>query len=733
MKFKKILGLALSAAMAVSAVVPWTGVTAFAAEEGTDTAGSDAGISTNSIGPVGVPTDSQAKSAIKRAGLDVIVKCENHGKVRLPLNDFDIVDIEYGGPINNYWVTFEINTSDYVKDGEGYTHSAADTVITKTVLLDWGVAFGGWHVESCGSDIVINVECEPTEPEEIEVAVEHYSLDKTLLKTTTETITDIDDVDVDSWKIEIEGYTYIYGDFDPLTKTAKLVYQADEITPPVGEVYTVTFAANPAEAATITTSSIQIRAGGTIPTEPSVTYDETKYEFAGYTINGETVADLLSYKVESDVTVVLNFVEKTEVPEQGEAIDKIVVIAGENLQAKIKTVCTLTAKYGDGDSDLTVLVETNNMDPEFIYRTNSASEIPEELTTENYQNFYTDFIFRGWPTYVTMTTCDLDDVQKTYIEKEDGKNVLYIELEIGSSETPVVRDVTVQYYHESALDFEIAAPVVLEGIAEGTVIDQAYLEEAGQLIPETVALLGYEVKEVQPEENGVVKVIFKDAEAAETYSVKHVFAEGTPDGVTFADGSSIILDTYEENYVRIPAQGVKDGYVIDKVEVYKGDVLFTTYTGNYDYMYTYLSDAPVTLVYYVSETPVDPTPDPDPDPDPEEPDDNTDDTNDPYIPTRPGGGDEDIDDPDTPTTDLPGDETIDDGETPLAPGDAVPGTPGDAVPGTPGDVSGEEIGDETVPQTNAPPQTGVKVAGSLGLLAGAAVVAALTLKKRKDD
>ena len=43
MKFKKILGLALSAAMAVSAVVPWTGVTAFAAEEGTDTAGSDAG------------------------------------------------------------------------------------------------------------------------------------------------------------------------------------------------------------------------------------------------------------------------------------------------------------------------------------------------------------------------------------------------------------------------------------------------------------------------------------------------------------------------------------------------------------------------------------------------------------------------------------------------------------------------------------------------------------------
>ena len=32
MKFKKILGLALSAAMAVSAVVPWTGVTALAAD-----------------------------------------------------------------------------------------------------------------------------------------------------------------------------------------------------------------------------------------------------------------------------------------------------------------------------------------------------------------------------------------------------------------------------------------------------------------------------------------------------------------------------------------------------------------------------------------------------------------------------------------------------------------------------------------------------------------------------
>ena len=83
------------------------------------------------------------------------------------------------------------------------------------------------------------------------------------------------------------------------------------------------------------------------------------------------------------------------------------------------------------------------------------------------------------------------------------------------------------------------------------------------------------------------------------------------------------------------------------------------------------------------------------------------------------------------------DTTIDDDDTPLAPGTGDGSNPGDATPGNPGDTGAvpgdpsEVIGDENVPQVEAP-QTGRKIAGSVALLAGAAVVAVVTLKKRKD-
>ena len=72
------------------------------------------------------------------------------------------------------------------------------------------------------------------------------------------------------------------------------------------------------------------------------------------------------------------------------------------------------------------------------------------------------------------------------------------------------------------------------------------------------------------------------------------------------------------------------------------------------------------------------------------------------------------------------DTTIDDDDTPLAPGTGDGSNPGDATPGNPGDTGAvpgdpsEVIGDENVPQVEAP-QTGRKIAGSVALLAGAAV------------
>lgn len=89
---------------------------------------------------------------------------------------------------------------------------------------------------------------------------------------------------------------------------------------------------------------------------------------------------------------------------------------------------------------------------------------------------------------------------------------------------------------------------------------------------------------------------------------------------------------------------------------------------------------------------------------------------------------------------LPDPEPIVDPETPLAPGvdEGNPSNPGaeDAIPGGPSVE--EDMPEEETPLSDgsnavkAPPETGRKLAGSLALLAGAAVVAAVTLKKRED-
>ena len=131
----------------------------------------------------------------------------------------------------------------------------------------------------------------------------------------------------------------------------------------------------------------------------------------------------------------------------------------------------------------------------------------------------------------------------------------------------------------------------------------------------------------------------------------------------------------------------------------------------------YSGSATRTAAAAVAEAPVEP----------EEPDDNDNDRP-PYVPGGSGSGnrddDEDTDDTSDVTPDNPGDVT------PGTPGDATPGTPGDATPGTPGDATPgtpDASGEDDVAQ---PPQTGVKVAGSLAVLAGAAAVAAITFKKR---
>ena len=117
-----------------------------------------------------------------------------------------------------------------------------------------------------------------------------------------------------------------------------------------------------------------------------------------------------------------------------------------------------------------------------------------------------------------------------------------------------------------------------------------------------------------------------------------------------------------------------------------------------------------TLLYRKDTDPTDPD-EPD-DPDPDRPS-----SGGGYYPSRPD--DEEIDDPTTPEASNPGDGS----------GSAGPGGAGDGA--VPVEDPGEELGDGNVPLVEAP-QTGRKIAGSIALLAGAAVVAVVTLKKRKD-
>ncbi|HIT07690.1 MAG TPA: InlB B-repeat-containing protein [Candidatus Merdivicinus faecavium] len=150
-------------------------------------------------------------------------------------------------------------------------------------------------------------------------------------------------------------------------------------------------------------------------------------------------------------------------------------------------------------------------------------------------------------------------------------------------------------------------------------------------------------------------------------------------------------------------------------EVYPiGDVI--TYK-NEEYVYTGSKSVvegedsiTATLLYRKDTDPTDPD-------EPDEPDPDRPSSGGGYYPSRPD--EEEIDDPTTPEASNPGDGS----------GSAGPGGAGDGA--VPVEDPGEELGDGNVPLVEAP-QTGRKIAGSIALLAGAAVVAVITLKKRKD-
>ena len=335
MKAKKVLGLALSAMMAISAVVPWTGLTATAADE---------------------PAPVSAAVERKKPG-------GGHGD-------------------KDEWYKI-VHKSD---DGAFTGYLDSKRFESKEDAEDWAEGLMG----------------------------------------------DTHEHGVFWWK---EDYTFtsyrVKGD------TIVLVCSPDKEEPaPDPETYTVTFEVQDGvEGVTLPSYSATVNDGETV-TPPDPVYNEEEWNFEGWFYQDGTAFDS-SAPVTSDMTLVAKFTEKeTEPPVEQNTINKVVIITGENLTEALlnKSMVQITAVYDESDpsNKCTVLFRNGNVSDTFS--TSTASTIPADLTTENYEGFYVQFTPKYMPFLTPVPGTEDNFVQETHVAKEGEQNVLYIKLEIKGEE-----------------------------------------------------------------------------------------------------------------------------------------------------------------------------------------------------------------------------------------------------------------------------------------------------------
>ncbi len=307
MKAKKVLGLALSAMMAISAVVPWTGLTATAAEE-PQVANASQQMEERKRPPEG------ANVVLKGATVTFVTKDGNKvGTKEVGRGDLKIADptYKYDGDVW-FWtaktsVTLK-SPGNHVPDG--YEYVSCDSPKTVSLTWDWT------HWDVVGK-VNFTVVVKEKEPEFKTFYVNYYKEGTTSALNSTAYV----DVPVDTTLEEMMNGP-AYASYFPATLTADgKTYEKVEAVPATDEitinvyykevveqaVYGVNFVSYPAEAANISTQELRVIEGNTIPAGlPSVEYDESKWELVNYTVDGEVI-DLATYKVTSDVTVTVNF------------------------------------------------------------------------------------------------------------------------------------------------------------------------------------------------------------------------------------------------------------------------------------------------------------------------------------------------------------------------------------------------------------------------------------------
>ena len=797
MKLKKVLGLALSAMMAISAVVPWTGMTASAEE------------------PEITPYAATWFYFEASEGGDLKVSNSD-----LFGDDYEIIEAGDSEGLNIWDFLGETTVEALPYDGWEFDHWE----VSKFYDSDW---------------------VEVNWPQE-------YSL---------------------SWwdEFAIDGIRVVFEkveEEEPATVTVTVQY-VDEEQNPIEGVDSMTF---------------EVPAETDLDAWADEHYDEYVKSIEGYEVLGGGT---------NGTTIIVKY-KKVETPPvvEAETINKVVITVGENLLADLSTDITKgwinIFAYAADDDDKFVLT-SNGMAGGAVFSTSSTSKIPEDLTVENFKNYFGTYnITTTLVGIISIKECGPEYVQDIYVAEEGEQNVLYIKLEIEGEEPvePETKEIGVNYWdiennkqagegkvtvaadankvNTSALtdipegyelattgDIEInggwifvdVRPVattkeigvnywdvenneqVMEGkvtvaadannvnmsqldvpdgyeltgyigdyqindgwifvevrpiattktvgvnywdvennvqVSEGTVtvaIDANNVNMSQLDVPDGYELTGY-IGDYQIND-GWIYVEVKPAEGTRTVGLNYwdvVNNKQVKEGSVVVDEDATYVNTstftdipegYElvwvgdlqimDGWVWVevrPVEGtrtvglnfwdiennkqVKEGaVVVDKDATYVNTSAFEDQVPK-GYELVWIGDLQINDDWvWVEIRPVEA----------EEPDDSDDDDSEsgsryPYIPPVRGNSDRDDDD-----------TTIDDDDTPLSPGtgegtnpgDATPGNPGDATSGDPSDV----IGDENVPKVDAP-QTGRKIAGSVALLAGAAAVAVVTFKKRRD-
>ncbi|MGI5894283.1 MAG: hypothetical protein ACOX6P_06770 [Candidatus Merdivicinus sp.] len=529
MKFKKLLGIALSAALAVSAVVPWTGLTASA--EG--------------------PTEYDGDELPLELTIDEFGKEPYY---------FSHSIYQYGNPCTGYPYAQLENTT-YSEPEHHYVmvKETSDTDEIAYVRCDY---YNDWADDQneCKGHNYAYIVCDDDNSGKEEIIQEHDG--KIYCDGECEEAVDFIDKDGNSFEVpetlvgkdEITTYTYGCEEHHGISWEGNKVYfhytkDSSETT----NEYTINFTVDPTNVATLEFSSDKVKEDEII-TFPTYEITDTNYKFDGwYMSDGLPVLDPSNLRANGDATYTAKFSPKTVDP-QAKEVDQVQIVITPALEKAIesnyyqgwfnKYYDDITEVHMDGkDGSHIKLFSSNWQTSEDGYWHVPKVAFVDGLTDQNYEEalkaefdgitviaynwmgvYQEKYNFNlasgsGNPIgYIESITFEEDAPLYWGAGSSDGNgNVVVITLDYkGTTPTPDTRDITVKYVDrelKSIADDEIYSvdiEVSTETWADNFIKEDNFKEEIDNMTfsgeysidmatPDTVYLL-YTEKSTEPTE-----------------------------------------------------------------------------------------------------------------------------------------------------------------------------------------------------------------------------------------